>query len=326
MDRKYMDSFIEIKDLTKQYMSASSIPILALRNFNLDVQENEIVTLMGPSGCGKTTLLNMLGGIDSPTSGFIRVDDYFLTSPDMTTWFFSSATHTEYRRKTIGFIFQLHNLSPIHTAQENVELPLIFAGIPREARKKRSKELLEYVNLNDRKTHRPDSLSGGERQRVAVAAAFANKPKLILADEPTGELDFKNTQMLCDLFLNLKEIEEYTMILVTHNPNVSVIGDRILEMRDGAVRGEIPKESVKGNAFVSREKVETLESPSTQIPFPPKFCGACGSNTVIIPKMDSKTGFWTESEGKKTHVELKFAQCANCGHVFWNPSKIEMDS
>ena len=316
-----VESYIEVKDLTKQYMSAAEIPILALRNLNLDTDENEIVSIMGPSGSGKTTLLNILGGIDTPTSGFAKVGDYFLTAPDMMTRFFSSATHTEFRRKTVGFIFQMHNLSPIHTAQENVELPLIFAGVSREVRKQRAKELLENVGLSDRTTHRPDALSGGERQRVAVATAFANKPKLILADEPTGELDYKNSQMLCDLFIHLKNIEEYTMILVTHDPKVAGIGDRVLEMRDGAIRGEIPKESVTDVKITPNGSEEEKKIP---IPFPPKFCGSCGSNSIIIPKMDSKTGMWTESGGQKTHIELKFAQCANCGHVFWQPSKIEM--
>jgi len=322
--RMKVESYIEVKDLTKQYMSAARIPILALRNLNLDTYENEIVSIMGPSGSGKTTLLNILGGIDTPTSGFARVGDYFLTAPDMMTRFFSSATHTDFRRRTVGFIFQLHNLSPIHTAQENVELPLIFAGVSREVRIQRTMELLENVGLSDRATHRPDALSGGERQRVAVAAAFANKPKLILADEPTGELDYKNSQMLCDLFLHLKKLEDYTMILVTHDPKVAGIGDRVLEMRDGAIRGEIPRESVIDIKLTLSSQEEEKLPKTTPIPFPPKFCGSCGSNSIIIPKMDSKTGMWTESGGQKTHIELKFAQCANCGHVFWQPSKIEM--
>lgn len=320
-----MKSYIEIKDLTKQYMSASEIPILALRNLNLDAYDNEIVSIMGPSGCGKTTLLNMIGGIDYPTSGFIRVGDYFLTAPEMMPRFYSSAVHTEYRRNNIGFIFQLHNLSPIHNAQENVELPLIFAGIPRETRKNRAKELLNNVGLSERASHRPDSLSGGERQRVAVAAAFANKPKLILADEPTGELDFENSKMLCKLFSDLKEIEDYTMILVTHDPKVAAIGNRVLEMRDGAIRGEIPKDSVKRIDILQTDQIEPTEQPPAKIPFPPHFCGSCGSNSIIIPKMDSKSGLWTERGGKKTHIELTFAQCANCGHVYWHPLKIEMD-
>jgi putative ABC transport system ATP-binding protein len=318
-------SFIEIKDLTKQYLSASEVPILALRNLNLEAVENEIVSIMGPSGCGKTTLLNMIGGIDYPTSGFARVGDYFLTAPEMMSRFFSSATHTDYRRKTVGFIFQLHNLSPIHNAQENVELPMIFAGVPREVRKQRAAELISNIGLSDRATHRPDALSGGERQRVAVTAAFANKPKLILADEPTGELDHTNSKMLCELFLQLKEIEDYTMLLVTHDPKVASIGDRILEMRDGAIRGEIPKETVKDARFISTDQIESKKQATGRMPFPPHFCGSCGSNTIIIPKIDSKSGFWTEAEGKKTHFELKFAQCVNCGHVYWEPSRIEME-
>ncbi|NHJ02500.1 MAG: ABC transporter ATP-binding protein [Candidatus Heimdallarchaeota archaeon] len=317
-----LSSFIEIKDLNKQYMSAAEVPILALRNLNLEVAENEIVTIMGPSGCGKTTLLTMLGGIASPTSGFIRVGNYYLTSPEMMSRIFSSATHTEYRQKSVGFIFQLHNLSPIHTALENVELPLIFASVPREVRKKRAKELLEQVGLANRITHRPDALSGGERQRVAVATAFANNPSLILADEPTGELDSENSRMICELFLELKKRNNFTMILVTHDPKVAAIGDRVLEMRDGAIRGEIPKETVRTLTPSSQESKES----SRQFPFPPKFCGACGSNSIILPKTETRSGFWTEASGKRIYYELRFAQCVQCGQVFWQPTNIDIES
>ncbi|MFW9993269.1 MAG: ABC transporter ATP-binding protein [Candidatus Odinarchaeota archaeon] len=320
-----MESFVEIKDLSKQYMTSSNIPILALRNMDLEVYENEICSIMGPSGCGKTTLLNMVGGIDYPTTGFIRVGDYYLTAPEMTPRRFSyrATPHTQFRREKVGFIFQLHNLSPIHNALENVELPMIFAGVPREARKGRALELLEYVGLSDRASHRTDALSGGERQRVAVAAAFANQPDLILADEPTGELDRDGTKMLCDLFLHLKEIRDYTMILVTHNPQVAIIGNRILEMRDGAIKGEIPKKTIKSASYLPSE-VQPSELEPSEIPFPPSFCTSCGANVIITPKMSSRTGMWTESAGQKTEIELEFAQCAKCGELFWQPAKISL--
>ncbi|MFW9929592.1 MAG: ABC transporter ATP-binding protein [Candidatus Thorarchaeota archaeon] len=313
--------FVEIKDLAKQYMSYSAIPILALRNLNLDVFENEICSIMGPSGCGKSTLLNMVGGIDYPTSGFLRVGEYYLTSPEMMVRAYTSKTHTDYRRKTIGFIFQFHNLSPIHSAEENIELPMTFAGVTREERKKRSKELLEDINLLNRAKHRPDALSGGERQRVSVAMALANNPKLLLADEPTGELDIANTKDICDLFLKLKEARDFTMILVTHNPQVATIGNRILEMRDGAIKGEIEKSVLENASFIPETKEKGLNEKSVN-KFPPNFCYNCGNNMIIRPKLHSRSGIWTESNGEKTEIELDFAQCSSCGEIFWQPNKI----
>ncbi|MHA2298778.1 MAG: ABC transporter ATP-binding protein [Candidatus Hodarchaeales archaeon] len=326
MRKRKMDSFVEIKDLTKQYMTSADIPLLALRNLSLDVYESEICTIMGPSGCGKTTLLNMVGGIDYPTSGFIRVGDYYMTSPEMmpTRFGFKATPHTEYRRNSVGFIFQLHNLSPIHNAVENVELPMIFAGVQRETRKRQAIELLEYVGLSERIDHRIDALSGGERQRVAVASAFANKPKLILADEPTGELDREGSKMLCDLFLHLKEVKDFTMILVTHNPQVALIGNRILEMRDGAIKGEIPKKTIIGASYLPSDAVPS-DLDTTDRPFPPSFCTSCGANVIITPKMSDRTGMWMENaSGKKTEIEFEFAQCAKCGELFWQPAKISL--
>ncbi|MHA1168311.1 MAG: ATP-binding cassette domain-containing protein [Candidatus Hodarchaeales archaeon] len=322
-----MDDIIEIKDLTKQYMTSASVPILALRNLNLDVHENEICSIMGPSGCGKTTLLNMVGGIDYPTSGFIRVGDYYLTSPEMMPGRFgiSSGMHTDFRRKTVGFVFQLHNLSPVHNAIENIELPMIFAGVPREERKKRSRELLNDVGMTERASHRLDALSGGERQRIAVAAAFANQPPVILADEPTGELDRENTLKICELFLKMKEIKDFTMILVTHNPVVAMIGDRILEIRDGSVKGEIPKSVLKGNSY-SILAGDTQGDRIAARQFPPAFCSSCGSNTIITPKTESRSGLWMEISGKRTDYEMEFAQCTKCGKIFWQPSVLKLNS
>lgn len=321
-----MSDIIEVKDLTKQYITSASIPILALRNLNLDVPENEICSIMGPSGCGKTTLLNMIGGIDYPTSGFIRVGEYYLTSPEMMPGRFgiNPGMHTDFRRTTVGFVFQLHNLSPVHNAVENIELPMIFAGVPREERKKHSHELLDNVGMTDRANHRLDALSGGERQRIAVAAAFANKPPVILADEPTGELDRENTLKICDLVLAMKEIKEFTMILVTHNPVVAMIGDRVLEIRDGSVKGEIPKSSLSGSSFATvAGDVHSDGMGNKQ--FPPSFCSSCGSNTIVTPKTDSRSGMWMESSGKRTDYEMEFAQCTQCGKVFWQPSVVKLD-
>ena len=316
-------SFVETKDLVKQFFGSKLVPLLALRNLNLTVEENEICSIMGPSGCGKSTLLNVLGGIDFPTSGYARVGSYYITPPDFSWSRLRSPPHTEYRRATVGFIFQLHNLSPIHTAQENVELPMIFAGIPREARIKKSKGLIEDVGLAGRAAHRPDSLSGGERQRVAVAVAFANDPKLVLADEPTGELDEENSKKICDLFVHMRGIREFTMVLVTHNPQVARIGKRILQMRDGTIKGEIDPQKLE-SARISSEG--SMQKEPEVHRFPPRFCSNCGSNAITTPRMQGRSGIWVESPSERTEFELQFAQCNGCGNVFWDPKRIDISN
>lgn len=314
-------SFIEVKDLSKQYMTSSK-PVLALRGLTLDVQENEIATIMGPSGCGKSTLLNILGSIDEPTSGFARVGNFPITAPQGIMAFKQNRRDIiNYRRNNVGFIFQFHNLSPVHTAIENVELPMVFAGIQKEVRIKRAKELLEEVGLSDRINHKPDQLSGGEKQRVAVATAFANNPSLILADEPTGELDHETSDMICDLFLKLKEEKNFSMVLVTHNPVVAKLGDNIYNMSDGAIRGTVKKSVLtKLSSFSSDVNQEVKTGSITD--FPPKFCTACGSPEIVIPSNSAKTGFWTQSGNKKLDFEFEFAQCIKCNKIFWNVKSI----
>ncbi len=316
-------SFIEVKDLSKQYM-ATSKPVLALRGLNLEVKENEICTIMGPSGCGKSTLLNILGSIDEPTSGYARVGDFIISAP--TTPMYRRNLHdaVDYRRNKVGFIFQFHNLSPVHTAVENIELPMIFAGVPRQVRKKRAQELITDVGLSERADHRPDELSGGERQRIAVATAFANNPSLILADEPTGELDQENTDMICDLIKKFQQEKHFSMILVTHNPVVAKLGDDIYNMRDGAIRGTIRKNILSNLSDLTNDlKVEADSGGSSTTIFPPRFCSSCGSSNLIIPSFNSRTGFWIESKNEqKMDYEFEFAQCVKCGKIFWNVKSI----
>ena len=317
-------SFIEIKDLTKQYISGTK-PVLALRGLNLDVGKNEICTIMGPSGCGKSTLLNILGGIDNPTSGYARVGNFVLSAPQTPIYKKLSQEIFNYRRNFVGFIYQFHNLSPVHSAIENIELPMIISGIAKETRKKRAKELLTEVGLENRADHKPDELSGGERQRVAFATAFANNPPLILADEPTGELDQENTEKICDLIVKLKNEKEFSMILVTHNPVVAQIGDKIYNMHDGAIRGIIKKNVLKNYSnFITDLKIES-QSAGVPVPypvFPPKFCSACGSSNLIIPSLSSQTGFWVRSVDIKLDYEFEFAQCTKCGKIYWNIKSI----
>ena len=218
---------VELIDVHKTYR-LGRIEIHALRGVNLKINKRDFVSIMGPSGSGKTTLLNIMGTLDKPTKGRVLIDGVDVTKlPDKEL--------TKLRRKKIGFVFQFHNLIPVLTALENVELPMIIASVPREERLKRAKHLLKLVGLEDRMNHRPSELSGGEQQRVAIARALANKPSLILADEPTGELDTENSELVMKIFREAVIEEGATAIIVTHNPLVSKLTDRIYHLRDGVI-------------------------------------------------------------------------------------------
>ena len=188
---------IRTKDLIKVYRTGKS-EVIALRGLDMQVADGELVAVQGPSGCGKTTLLNLIGGIDRPTAGRIEVDGSNLVD-------FADGDLVKYRLAKVGFIFQFFNLVPTLTAEENVELPLRLAGKSPSIRAERRKELLELVGMTQRASHRPDELSGGEQQRVAIGVALANDPPLLLADEPTGELDTKTGQEVLDLFRRLNQ-------------------------------------------------------------------------------------------------------------------------
>jgi len=220
---------VTTKDLIKVYRTGKS-EVIALRGLAMQVSDGELVAIRGPSGCGKTTLLNLIGGIDRPTAGRIEVDGANIVD-------LSDADLVKYRRDRVGFVFQFFNLVPTLTAEENIELPMRLAGKSRGLRAKRTKELLDLVGLEKRATHRPDELSGGEQQRIAVAVALANDPPLILADEPTGELDTKTGQEILDLFLRLNRDLSKTIIIVTHDERVSHIAHRILQIVDGQIVG-----------------------------------------------------------------------------------------
>ncbi len=215
------------KDLIKVYRTGKS-EVIALRGLDMDIADGELVAIRGPSGCGKTTLLNLVGGIDRPTAGRIEVDGTNL--PDV-----SDADLVKYRRDGVGFVFQFFNLVPTLTAEENIQLPMRLADSDGERRERRTKELLQLVGLEKRAIHRPDELSGGEQQRVAIAIALANDPPLVLADEPTGELDSKTGQEVLDLFRRLNKEMEKTVIVVTHDQRVDKIVSRILQIEDGKI-------------------------------------------------------------------------------------------
>ena len=216
---------VKVSKLTKSYSTAAE-QVRALKGVEWQIGPGEAVALMGPSGCGKTTLLNILGGVDHPTGGDILVGNQKLTS-------LSERDLEKYRLHKVGFVFQFFNLIPTLTAMENLELPMMVAGIGAEERKSRSVGLLQMVGLGAKGHKRPEELSGGEQQRVAVALALANDPALILADEPTGNLDTENTKTISALFLSLADRYGKTVIMASHDPKAVEQFKKVYNMRDG---------------------------------------------------------------------------------------------
>ncbi|MCC6459972.1 MAG: ABC transporter ATP-binding protein [Saprospiraceae bacterium] len=217
---------ISIEHLNKTYIMGTE-NVAALKDVSLQIKKNEYVALMGPSGSGKSTLMNLLGCLDSPTSG-----QYWLNGIEVSTM--DDGELAEVRNKQIGFVFQTFNLLPRLSALENVALPLVYAGFTREERLEKAKQTLEAVGLGDRVTHRPNELSGGQRQRVAIARALVNNPAIILADEPTGNLDTKTSYEIMSLFEQIHQSGN-TVILVTHEQDIAQHAHRIVRLRDGLI-------------------------------------------------------------------------------------------
>ncbi len=221
-----MPEIITLKKITKNYV-LGRVVIPALNNISLVIQKNEYVALMGPSGSGKSTLMNIIGCLDTPSSG-----DYILNGKNVST--LDDNQLAEIRNKEIGFVFQTFNLLPRLTAFENCILPLVYAGIGRKERDKRAMEVLDSVGLADRVKHKPNELSGGQRQRVAIARALINHPSIILADEPTGNLDSKTSAEIMSIFDEIQS-RGNTVILVTHEEDIARHARRIIRLRDGLV-------------------------------------------------------------------------------------------
>jgi len=228
-----MDKVIEIQNIVKNYQVGSVI-VRALRSVSIDINRNEYVAIMGPSGSGKSTLMNLLGCLDTPTSG-----SYILNGVDVSKM--EDDYLAEIRNKEIGFVFQTFNLLPRYSALENVTLPLIYAGIQKAEREAMAIETLRQVGLADRMSHKPNELSGGQRQRVAIARALVNKPSIILADEPTGNLDSKTSLDIMGL-LDIIHNNGNTVILVTHEEEIARHAARIIRLFDGEVAQDIPNE------------------------------------------------------------------------------------
>lgn len=226
---------IDMREVGKTYkMGALEVP--ALRTINMQIEDNEYVAIMGPSGSGKSTLMNILGCLDTPSSG-----EYVLGSQSVNA--LSDDELSEIRNRQIGFVFQSFNLLPRATALQNVELPLIYTGIAPSMRREMAGEALERVGLMDRMAHRPNELSGGQRQRVAIARALVTKPSLILADEPTGNLDSKTGEEVMELIRKLYE-EGNTIILVTHEGYIAEKARRIIRLHDGNIESDEPKKTL----------------------------------------------------------------------------------
>lgn len=230
-----------VRDLIKIYR-LGILEVQALRGLSMNVRKGEMVALIGPSGSGKSTLLNIIGGLDKATAGIVKVFDTDLTN-------LSPAQLVTFRRDTVGHVFQNMNLIPTLTAAENVELPMTAQGIHAAERAKRVQELVDVVGLKERMGHKPGELSGGEQQRIALATALANDPPLLLADEPTGELDTKNATIVIEYLRKVNRELGKTVIMVTHDPRTARMADRILRIHDGVVEADItPTADVSGLA------------------------------------------------------------------------------
>jgi lipoprotein-releasing system ATP-binding protein len=227
-----VDNILRAQSLNKSYKMNKKVRLDVLKDVSLKIEANKISVIVGASGAGKSTLLHLLGTLDRPDSGKIiyKDENIFTLSEDRLA---------KFRNKNIGFIFQFHHLLPEFTALENVSIPQMISGISLSDAAKKSEELLNTVGLSDRMDHKPAELSGGEQQRVAVARALANDPQIIFGDEPTGNLDSKNSESIHQLILELRDTLKVTFVIVTHNPNLVNLADKVYEIKDGNVSTKV---------------------------------------------------------------------------------------
>ena len=258
-------AYIECSGLFKIY-KAADLEVVALRGLELTVKKSEIIAIVGASGSGKSTLLNILAGYDAPSAGTIRVGDYDLLQ-------MTNKEVVQYRRHEVGFIWQetSRNLFPYLTTLENVELPMVIAGSPESERKKRAQELLDIVGLGDRSNHKPSELSGGEQQRVAIAVGLSNKPPLLLADEPTGELDDQTGKEVLELLNKVTQDLGTTILIVTHDPAIATSVQRAIAIRDGKTSTETTRDisyerKLNGETTNTEEFLLIDTAGSVQIP------------------------------------------------------------
>ena len=226
-----MGELMTLKGITKNYFIGTPNELHVLRGLSLSVNEGEFVAIVGQSGSGKSTLMNIIGALDRPTTG-----EYTLDGIDMMKA--KDNELSKIRNQKIGFVFQTYNLISKTNALKNVEMPMLYAGVPAKRRVERAKELLELVGMEDRMKHLPEELSGGQKQRVAIARAMANDPAIILADEPTGALDSETGRLVMDIFHRLHEEQHKTIILITHSPELAEETQRLITIKDGEITGE----------------------------------------------------------------------------------------
>jgi len=243
-----MNPIIEAHDLAKEF-SRGDIRVLALRGISVSIERGEFVAIVGKSGSGKSTFMNILGCLDRPSDG-----NFMLEGQDVAR--LSKDERAEMRGQKIGFVFQAFNLIPRTSAQENVELPLIYSGVSRAEQAQRARESLERLGLGDRAEHHPSQLSGGEQQRVAIARALVNRPQLLLADEPTGNLDTRTSLEIMQILRKLNRDEGLTVVLVTHEPEIAAFADRVLTFRDGEIVSDELGSSEGGESSHSPEPNE----------------------------------------------------------------------
>jgi len=239
---------IVIKDLIKVYKIGKA-EVIALRGLDCTIKNHEVLAIMGPSGCGKTTLLNIIGGLDRPTAGSITIDGGNLVN-------MTNSELVRHRRERVGIVFQFFNLVPTLTARENIELPMRLASKDSDHMTKRTDMLLKLVEMEKRANHKPDEMSGGEQQRVGLATALANDPPIILADEPTGELDTATGQQILQLFKKLRDEYGKTVVIVTHDQRIGQIADTVMSIVDGRITS-----TVTGKEFMAKA-IGSLSSPS----------------------------------------------------------------
>ena len=229
-DQFNRETVLQTVGLTREYRVGHDT-VTALGGVDIAIQKGEFVAIMGPSGCGKSTLLNLIGGLDQPTAGQVLLEGQDLAG-------FNEEELAALRRQKMGFIFQRHDLFPILTARENIEFPMLLAGTPQDERQERSDGLLSLVDLADKADHLPDELSGGQQQRIGIARALANASSILLADEPTGNLDSATAEDVIDSLIALSQARDLTLIMVTHDPEVAAHADRILQLKDGHLMTE----------------------------------------------------------------------------------------
>ena len=241
------NTMIELQGITKSFGS-----LQVLKGIDLHIDRGEVVSIVGPSGAGKTTLLQIMGTLDRPDAGSVRIDSIDVTS-------LSNKKLADFRNRHIGFVFQFHQLLPEFTALENIMIPAYIAGTSQKAAKQRAQELLQFLGLSDRATHKPNELSGGEKQRIAVARALVNNPAVILADEPSGSLDSKNKEELHQLFFDLRDKFGQTFVIVTHDEQLATLTDRTIHMRDGILASPAPSNNTApGNNTVVSDSVADI--------------------------------------------------------------------